>query len=91
LLFLNCQETNLRTSSLDAKQVAEELGPNAILLCWESFNVRCHRRLVAERLEEKLGIVGPELGHERAESIPFSEQLSKWDAEPNPAAQVPLF
>ena len=36
---------------LDAKQVAEELGPNAILLCWESFNVRCHRRLVAEWLD----------------------------------------
>ena len=32
--------------------VAEELGPDAILLCWESFNVRCHRRLVAEWLEE---------------------------------------
>src|SRR5439155_17514364 len=46
---------------LDAKQVAEDLGPNAILLCWESFNVRCHRRLVAQWLEEKLGIVVPEL------------------------------
>jgi hypothetical protein len=74
---------------LDAKQVAEELGPNAILLCWESFNVRCHRRLVAEWLEEKLGIVVPELGHERAESIPFSEQPSKWDGKP-PAAQMPM-
>src|SRR5216683_3394727 len=71
---------------LDAKQVAEELGPNAILLCWESFNVRCHRRLVAEWLEEKLAIVVPERGHERgherAESIPFSEQPSKWDGQP---------
>src|SRR6266516_2234438 len=49
-------------------------GPDAILLCWESFNVRCHRRLVAEWLEEKLGIVVPELGQRRGESIPFSEQ-----------------
>jgi hypothetical protein len=69
--------------SLDAKQVAEDLGPNAILLCWESFNVRCHRRLVAEWLEEKLGIVVPELGHERAESLPFNEQPSKWNSKPS--------
>jgi Protein of unknown function, DUF488 len=74
---------------LDAKQVAEELGPDAILLCWESFDVRCHRRLVAEWLEEKLGIVVPELGHERAESIPFSEQPSTWDGKPT-AAQMPM-
>ena len=74
---------------LDAKQVAEELGPNAVLLCWEAFNVRCHRRLVAEWLEEKLGIVVPELGHERAESIPFSEQPSKWDGKPIDA-QMPM-
>ena len=32
--------------------------------------------VVAEWLEEKLGIVVPELGHERAESIPFSAQPS---------------
>jgi len=75
--------------SHDAKQVAEQLGPKAILLCWESFNVRCHRRLVAEWLEEKLGIVVPELGHERSESIPFSEQPSKWDWKPKLPAQMP--
>ena len=77
--------------SLDAKQVVEELGPNAILLCWESFNFRCHRRLVAEWLEEKLGIVVPELGHERSESMPFSEQPSKWDKEPKPQREPTLF
>jgi hypothetical protein len=75
--------------SLDAKQLAEELGPNAVLLCWESFNVRCHRRLVAEWLEEKLGIVVPELEHERAESLPFNKQPSKWDAEPA-TPQLPM-
>src|SRR6266480_2580914 len=73
------REYRKQLDSLDAKQVAEELGPDAILLCWESFNVRCHRRLVAEWLEEKLGIVVPELGHPRSESVPFSEQPSKWD------------
>jgi hypothetical protein len=66
----------------DARQVAQEPGSDAILLCWEAFNVRCHRRLLAEWLEEKLGVVVPELGHERAESIPFSEQPSKWTASP---------
>jgi uncharacterized protein (DUF488 family) len=76
------REYRKQLDSLDAKQVAEDLGPNAILLCWESFNVRCHRRLVAEWLEEKLEIVVLEIGHERSESIPFSEQPSKWDAEP---------
>lgn len=75
------REYRKQLEALDAKQVAEELGPNAILLCWESFNVRCHRRLVAEWLEEKLGIAVPEFGHERSESLPFREQPSKWDAE----------
>ena len=84
------REYRKQLDSLDAKQVAEELGPNAILLCWESFNVRCHRRLVAEWLEEKLGIVVPELLHERSESIPFSEQQSKWDGNPKSATQLPM-
>ena len=84
------REYRKQLDSLDANQVAEELGPNAILLCWESFNVRCHRRLVAEWLEEKLGIVVPELLHERSESIPFSEQQSKWDGNPKSATQLPM-
>jgi hypothetical protein len=71
------REYRKQPDALGAKQVAEDLGPNAILLLWESFNVRCHRRLVAEWLEEKLGIVVPELGHERFESIPFNEEPSK--------------
>jgi hypothetical protein len=83
------REYRKQLDSTNAKQVAEDLGPSAILLCWESFNVRCHRRLVAEWLEEKLGIVVPELEHERAESLPFNRQPSKWDATPS-AAQVPM-
>jgi len=51
--------------------------------------VRCHRRWVAEWLEERLGIVVPELEHERAESLPFSQQPSKWNGKPS-AAQVPM-
>jgi hypothetical protein len=83
------QEYRKQLDALDARQVAEELGPNAILLCWESFNVRCHRRLVAEWLEEKLGIVVPEVDHERSESLPFSQQPSKWDAKPA-TPQLPM-
>jgi hypothetical protein len=40
------REYRKQLESLDAKQVAQEIGPNAIILCWESFNVRCHRRLI---------------------------------------------
>jgi len=85
------REYRKQLSSLDAKQVAEDLGPNAVLLCWESFNVRCHRRLVAEWLEEKCGIVVSELGHERSESIPFNEQQSKWEVNPKATKQTMLF
>jgi hypothetical protein len=82
----------LRLDSLDPKQVAEDLGLDAVLLCSESFNIRCHRRLVAEWLEEKLGTVVPELGYERVESVPFREQPSKWEGEPKPKlpAQMPM-
>ena len=45
---------------------------------------------VAEWLEEKLGIVVPELDYERAESLPFNEQPSKWDGKPA-KAQLPMF
>ena len=82
-------EYRKQLGSLVAKQVAEDLGANAILLCWESFNVRCHRRLVAEWLEEKLGIVVPKLEHERAESLPFNQQPSKWDAQ-RATPQLPM-
>jgi hypothetical protein len=84
------QEYHKQLEALDPSQVAEDLGPDAILLCWESFNVRCHRRMVAEWLEEKLGTVVPELGHERAESVAFSEQPSKWEGQPEGAAQLPM-
>jgi hypothetical protein len=83
------REYRKQLDSLNAKQVAEDLGPNAVVLCWESFNVRCHRRLVAEWLEENLGIIVPELEHERAESLPFNQQPSKWDSEPA-TPQLPM-
>lgn len=46
---------------LDPHQVYADLGPDAILLCWEHPGNFCHRRLVAEWLEQHLGIEVPEL------------------------------
>jgi len=77
--------------ALDAKQVAGALGPDAILLCWETLNVRCHRRLVAGWLEKRLGIIVPELDHERSESVPFRKQPSKWGMKQKRVAQGMLF
>lgn len=48
-------------AELDAHAVMEELGPDAILLCWEAPGTFCHRRLVAEWLERETGIPVPEL------------------------------
>jgi uncharacterized protein (DUF488 family) len=43
-------------SNLDPKKVYEELGDDAILLCWESAKDFCHRHLIAEWLEKELGV-----------------------------------
>lgn len=47
-------------SELNAKQVFEELGEDAVLLCWEAPGKFCHRRLVAGWLQNELGILVPE-------------------------------
>jgi len=41
---------------LDPKQVYDELGESAVLLCWEKSGEFCHRRIVSNWLKEKLGI-----------------------------------
>jgi hypothetical protein len=46
---------------LDPRRVYDELGSESILLCWEGAGQFCHRRLVAEWLEERLGVKVPEL------------------------------
>src|SRR6266705_521312 len=38
--------------------------------------------LDAKQVAEELGIVVPELGHTRSESLHFNEQSSKWDTKP---------
>ena len=46
---------------LDPHQVYEELGENAVLLCWEKSGKFCHRHLVAEWFQKELGIEVNEL------------------------------
>lgn len=60
---------------LDAREMFDRLGENAVLLCFESPNAWCHRRLVAEWFEAELGIVVPEYGFERVQSLPYRECL----------------
>jgi len=43
-------------SKLDPKQVYEELGEDAVLLCWEKSLDFCHRHIVSEWLHKELGI-----------------------------------
>ena len=46
---------------LEPHQVYMDLGPGAVILCWEQPGEFCHRRLVAAWLEEALGVTVPEL------------------------------
>jgi hypothetical protein len=48
---------------LDAKQVYEELGEDAVLLCWERSepDFFCHRSLVAAWFKDRLGVDVDEL------------------------------
>jgi hypothetical protein len=54
---------------LDPRKVFEAIGDTSILLCWESPGVFCHRRAVAQWLEQSLDISVPEFGFDR-ESFP---------------------
>ena len=47
-------------AKLDAQQVYEELGENAILCCWEDRGF-CHRFVVADWFKVELGIIIEEL------------------------------
>ena len=46
-------------SKLNPKEVYEELK-DKVLLCWENPGEFCHRRIVAEWLEDSLGVEIPE-------------------------------
>ena len=68
---------NSLLARLDPAQLYADLGETAVLLCWESPNVWCHRRRVAEWFEEALGVEVPEFGFERAEILPYLEMPPK--------------
>jgi len=67
---------------LDAKEVYEQLK-DAVLLCWESPNVKCHRRMVAEWFERELGVVVTEEGFERSDVLPYAVMPHKGE-KPGP-------
>ena len=68
-------------SKLNPKQVYDELGENAVLLCYESWDsiksgkTFCHRRIVAKWLEKTIGVKVEELDDKSKNNI---EQLHFW-------------
>lgn len=75
-------------SKLDPQKVYDDLGEDAILLCHEKWDdiksgkAFCHRRIVAEWLEEELGIEVPELEdvkHDLKKHLKKYKQISMFD------------
>lgn len=60
-------------AKLDPAEIYQTLGTNAVLLCWEKPGEWCHRRLVAEWLEESLDMEISEYGFDRMACIMYSE------------------
>ena len=72
---------------LDPMKVVKDLN-GSILLCWESPNVRCHRRFVAEWIESETGIVVPEMDVEEVmayQDMPLKGQKAKKKADKQPS------
>jgi hypothetical protein len=67
---------------LDPRKVYDELGDNAVLLCFCDPNEYCHRRLVAEWLEFHLGVLVPELGLARDETYVMAGEAYPFYVEP---------
>lgn len=63
---------------LDPAKVFADLGPNAVLLCFEPHGEMCHRRLVAEWFEANLGVTVPELGFGRTGTPNFVTPAYDW-------------
>ncbi len=60
-------------AKLDPRKVYDDLGPDAVLLCYEQVGYKCHRRAVAEYLEAALGIEIPELGIPRDQTPAYAD------------------
>ena len=70
------REFDFILARLDPEEVYRDLvalgGEDAILLCWEKPNTWCHRRRIAEWLENSLtGVVISEYGFERSQVYPY--------------------
>ena len=80
--YAACMERQL--AALDPVALAESLGENAVLLCWEAPFKLCHRRRIAEWLEEATGLVIPEVGFSRQETIAYAAMTDQpaWPANP---------
>ena len=80
-------------AGLDPQELYESLGAEAVLLCWESPKVFCHRRRVAEWFEENLGVAVPEMGFEGVDYPRYVEMEFKPTGKPKKkrAASKPLF
>jgi hypothetical protein len=73
---------------LDPKELAQDLGDKAVMLCWEKPGEGCHRRIVAEWFETNLGIVVPEYGVQR--DITLSYAATPWATAKKPAKTTGL-
>lgn len=59
---------------LNAEELYATLGNDAVLLCFCKHNKDwCHRRIVAEWFENQLGIIVPEFGFDRSETLPYAQ------------------
>ncbi|MFA5801545.1 MAG: hypothetical protein WC911_03620 [Thermoleophilia bacterium] len=76
---------------LDPEQVYEDLGENAIMLCWETPNTWCHRRRAAEWLEDACGILIPEFSFEREDTLQYVELEEAKKKTKKPSSQSSLF
>jgi hypothetical protein len=77
------QAYNLVLAQLDPAQIYHALGANAVLLCWEPPNIRCHRRLVAEWFERALGVEVAEFGFTRSECPAYAAAPTSGGHEPS--------
>jgi hypothetical protein len=62
---------------LNPAELFESLGESAVLLCWESPNVWCHRRRVAEWFESSLGVIVGEYGFAHDSLLPYRDLPEK--------------
>jgi hypothetical protein len=79
---------------LDPREVRDllfRLGERPVLLCWESAvdchlgRSWCHRHIIAQWLEDRLGIVVPEVGHPNLDRFRVLRELGL----PSPTFQDP--